>query len=139
MSDMNAINRNPTARDLKIFGVLLAVFSCVVVTIVWWKFASPRWAIRIGSVASILLLVYAAAPSLRRSIYVGWMMAVYPIGVIISLLLLVVLYYVVLTPIGWLRRALVGDPLTRGWDPEAESYWSDREVVSEPERYFRQY
>ncbi len=136
---MHTINRNPTECDLRVFGVLLACFSCVVVTIAWWRFESPRWAFCIGSVASVLVLVYAAIPSLRRRVYVGWMTAVYPIGVVSSLLLLAMLYYAILTPIGWLRRTLLGDPLTRDWDSDVESYWSEREVVNDPERYYRQY
>ncbi|NGO77800.1 hypothetical protein G6045_19365 [Streptomyces sp. YC504] len=36
--------------------------------------------------------------------------------------LLAVVYYLVVTPIGLLARA-TRDPLTRSWDPKAESYW----------------
>lgn len=37
--------------------------------------------------------------------------------------LLAVVYYLVVTPIGLLSR-VVRDPLARGWHRKAESYWS---------------
>ncbi|WP_197287611.1 hypothetical protein [Streptomyces apocyni] len=36
--------------------------------------------------------------------------------------LLAIVYYLVVTPIGLLAR-VTSDPLTRRWDPKAESYW----------------
>ena len=36
--------------------------------------------------------------------------------------LLALVYYLVVTPIGLLTRA-IKDPLSRGWDPVAASYW----------------
>ncbi|MFJ7128035.1 hypothetical protein [Streptomyces sp. NPDC098101] len=38
--------------------------------------------------------------------------------------LLAIVYYLVVTPIGLLARA-VRDPLTRAVDPEAASYWAE--------------
>ena len=136
---MITVNRNPTQRDLRIFGMLLTCFAFVVVALILWQFDSPRWAFRIGGVMSFLVMAYAAFPWIRRPVYFGWMIAAYPFGMLVSFLILLLLYYVLLTPIGWLRRIFVGDPLTRTWDTEARSYWSDRETSADPERYLRQY
>ena len=46
----------------------------------------------------------------------------------LSWLVLVVLYFGVLTPIGLLARVVRADPLARTWEPERTSYWVDRET-----------
>jgi hypothetical protein len=67
------------------------------------------------------------------------MVGLSPIGWVISHVILAVIYYLVLTPIGLLLRAAGRDLLARRRDPTAESYWIDRGAKPEVERYFRQY
>ena len=50
------------------------------------------------------------------------MFAVFPIGWVVSHLLLGVVYFLVLTPIGLTLRALGRDPLERRFDQSASSY-----------------
>jgi len=74
-----------------------------------------------------------------RGLYVGWMTAALPVGWAISFLLMVVVYYLVVTPVGLVLRAVRGDPMCRKFDPEAESYWIESKTTGSVERYFRQF
>jgi hypothetical protein len=67
------------------------------------------------------------------------MYAAYPIGWTISHLLLLIVYYVILTPVGLAMRLAGRDPLDRSPDPAAESYWVRRTPPDSPARYFRQF
>ena len=133
------IKRNPSRRDLAWFGAILAAFCGVVGTVLWWKFGVPRAATIVWGVGLVVAALYYAVRPLRRPIFVGWMYAVFPIGWIISHVILALVYYLVLTPCGLLMRIAGRDPLQRKLDPEAESYWIEHEQMKDRNRYFRQF
>ena len=64
--------------------------------------------------------MYYAIPNVRRLLYLGWMRVFYPIGWVVSHLLLAIVYYLVLTPIGLVMRLFGGDPMHRGFDRSAK-------------------
>ena len=66
------------------------------------------------------------------------MVAAFPIGWTVSHLLLGSIFYLVITPIGLLLRALGHDPMERKFDREAKTYWIEHERA-ETARYFRMY
>ena len=58
----------------------------------------------------------------------------------VSHVVLALVYYLVFVPIGLLMRLFGYDPMKRGFDPEAATYWTARDPkASEPKRYFRQF
>jgi hypothetical protein len=67
------------------------------------------------------------------------MLAVFPIGWVVSHVVFAAVYYLVFTPIGWLLRASGHDPMERQWDRAAMTYWKRRGEAPEAERYFRQF
>jgi hypothetical protein len=78
-------------------------------------------------------------PRLVRPIYVGWMVLAFPIGWTVSQLILALLYYGLFTPIGLIFRAIGRDPLHRAHQRGLETYWSTKEIPSDPRRYFKQF
>lgn len=74
-----------------------------------------------------------------RSLYRAWMLAVLPIGWTLSHLLLGVVFFGVITPIGLAMRALGRDPMQRERQHEAESYWLPRAAAGSPRQYLRQF
>ena len=133
------VNRNPTRRDLRWFGLLLPLFIAVVGAIAQWQVGAPDAARMIWSIGAALTTVYWAVPPLRRPILVGWMYAALPIGWTVSHVLMAVVYFVVVTPIGLLSRLVRGDTLHRRLDREARSYWIERPRRSDTRRYLRQF
>ena len=134
---MLPINRDPSARDLRSFGLLLAVFVGIVGGLSWWRTGLVPYAIWGGG--GLLALVYGLVPALRRPVYVGWTYAAFPIGWTVSHLLLGLIYFGVITPIGIALRALGRDPLTRRFDPAARSYWIRYSPQRDVARYFKQF
>jgi hypothetical protein len=76
---------------------------------------------------------------LLRPIFVGWTYAIYAIGWVLLYVVLAAIFYVVFTAVGTLMRVLGYDPLARGIQRRAPSYWVAREPVDDVQRYFRQY
>ena len=65
--------------------------------------------------------------------------ATFPIGFVVSYVILAVVYYLVLTPIGLVLRLTGYDPMQRRFDRNAKTYWTPREQEESTEQYFRQF
>ena len=133
------INWNPTRKDLRVFAVLQLVFFTVVAAIVYHKRGSVALPAGIGVVSAALAVIGCVAPRLVRPVYIAWMLAVAPIGWLVSHVVLALAYFVVFTPVAWIMRLCGKDPLQRRFDPQAGSYWITRTADADTDRYFRQY
>ena len=133
------INRDPSARDLQIFGLLLAVFFGLVGGIAYWRITEPNVAFGIWATGAIALAIYWLVPLLRKPMYLGWIYLAYPIGWIISHVILGATYYLLMTPIGMLIRLFGYDSMSRRFDKQADSYWKRRDRKIESSRYFKQF
>ena len=133
------IKRHPTPRELRWFGVGLAVFAALAGGLLHWRFEAPAGARMVWMGGGALAAVYFAAPPLRRWIYLGWLYAAFPLGWTVSHVLLAATYYLVLTPTGLLVRLFRGDPLDRRPGRSQTSYWAARRPVRDVRRYLRQF
>ena len=134
------INWNPSRRDLRWFAGLLIVF-CAAVAGLWWRrtggTTGPTILVAVGTLLGSLGL---ANPAAIRWLYVGWMTAVWPIGWVVSHVLLAAIFWGVITPIGLLLRLTGRDPMCKDFDRSAHSYWIARPPEpSDTRRYFRQF
>ncbi|HEY4641160.1 MAG TPA: SxtJ family membrane protein [Thermoanaerobaculia bacterium] len=136
---MIEINRNPSPRELRQFAMIWLPAAVIVLgAMARWRFHSPKAAIAIWAAGGALALIALFASSLRKPLYIGWMTAVYPIGWTISHLMLLILFYLLVTPFGLLMR-IKRDPMERKFDRSAKSYWIPRERKTGPSSYFHQY
>ena len=133
------INWNLDKKQLRIFLLLLVVFACVVAAITYNRTASPSLAAAIVGVAVVVAVIGVLVPPLSRVLYVVWMGAAFPIGWTVSHLVMAVVYYLVVTPIGLTMRLLGHDPMQRKFDPQAKTYWREHRSTEEVSRYFRQF
>lgn len=130
---------DPTPKELRWFGLVVWPMFLVVAALLHFKSHRPVAAGVVLGVSTLALVLYYALPPLRKPVFVSWMTLFHPVGWVMSHLLLGVVYYLVITPIGLLLRLLGRDSLTRELDPKAESYWIRRDGKVEPSRYFRQF
>jgi hypothetical protein len=131
------INKNPSDRQLIVFGLAWLVFLGL---LGWESWAHGRYVA--GEIAWILAgavpLVGLLSPGLLRLVYLALSYATYPIGFVVSRVLLALVYYLALTPIGLTMRLFRYDPLSRRFDAKAESYWTRRDEAKPAESYFNQ-
>ena len=139
MFDMGLLrDSGPDRRTLRQFGWL-----CL---LVFGGLAFSRWGVEGSEWSSWLLASLGCAgglagtvrPQLLRPIFVGWMLLAWPIGWLVSHLILVLVYYVVVTPIGLVLRFVGKDSLGLK-QGNAETYWQPRKATADLRRYFRQY
>ena len=119
--------KEPSSRELKWFGFLLIPFFVVLYFLSTIKWNSPEVGYAIITIGGIMTTAYALLSNSRSLIYRSWMGLFYPIGWIVSHLVMTLLFYLVFTPVGLLMRATGHDPLNRLFDSRMESYWIERD------------
>ncbi len=131
------INRNPSARQLLVFGLAWLALLALLGWESWFRdrhlVAGTLWA-----VAAVVPLAGLVSKGFLRHVYLGLSYATYPIGFVLSHIVLALVYYLALTPIGLTMRLFRHDPLSRRVDPKAQSYWVSRSGTKTPESYLHQ-
>ena len=113
------------ARGLRRFGLTFAGIVAVLFGLVLpWLFdrGLPWWPWAFGALVSVWSL---AAPASLRPFYRGWMRFGLLLNAVMSRLVLGVVFYVVVLPIGLVLRLRGHDPMARRLDPDASSYRVD--------------
>ena len=134
------INKNPTRRELNQFGFIWLGFLAFFGLIAFFKFGNPQVARWLWVAALVVPIVGWLVPAFMRLVFLGMSYLAWPIGFVVSHVVLAVVYYLVLTPIGLLTRLFGYDSMEKRFDSEAESYWIERSAeAADPKRYFRQF
>jgi len=135
------INHNPEPRELRTFAIAWVVVLSAVGLVIWLKHGTCTSAAIATVAAWIPLLMYVVSKPALRCFFVALCYAVAPIGFAVSTLLLMAVYYLVITPIGLIIRLFGHDSMRRRFDPDAKSYWTttDEQEEESRERYLKQY
>ncbi|MGH8770666.1 MAG: SxtJ family membrane protein [Burkholderiales bacterium] len=98
-------------------GLIAAIFGLLLPWI--WDFSRPVWPWGVGGVLVVWGLI---APATLGPLYHNWMKFAEVIGRFNTKVLLGFVFYTMITPIGFLLRLFVRDPMARKFDPQASSY-----------------
>ncbi len=135
-----AVNIDPSRRELRQFaGIWFPAFFLLVGGFALYWGGSLSVVATIWMIVAPISVVGFFFPRFMRPIFVGWMYAVYPIGWFISHLILASIYYLVMTPVGLLIRAMGREPLQRHFDSSLPTYWIVRRTDDRVESYLRQF
>jgi hypothetical protein len=131
------INWNPTPKDLRQFGIAMIVGFAIIGLLFLFVLDRPEaapYCFGFGAVAGFLGLSGTRAALV---VYLPWMAIAFVMGNIVSRILLTLFYYLVITPVGMLRR-IMRDPLQLR-QPRGPSYWKPLTPPEEPSDYERQF
>lgn len=112
------------------FGLVFAAVFAIVGGLPLLHSGSPRW--WSFGVAAAFAVVALAIPSILAVPNRLWMKFGLLLAKIVSPIALGILFYLVFTPIGLLMRMSGKDPMRLKADPNAKSYWIDREPPGPP-------
>ena len=116
-----------TKRTLRQFGLMVGgIFLFIGI----WPFAWRHEAVRLWAVVPGTLLIAAGVviPSLLREIYKAWMFIGHILGWINTRIILGIVFYGIVTPMGIVMKMMGRDPMRRKFDPEATTYRGVREA-----------
>jgi hypothetical protein len=133
------INWRPSTKELRVFAVLQLGFCALVAWLLVRQWAATTTSLAVMGVSLVVASAGLIAPRVLRPIYLAWMVAVWPIGWVVSHLTMAAVFYLVISPIGLIMKACGHDPMQRTIDRTARSYWRARPGPSDSRRYFRQH
>jgi hypothetical protein len=137
---MIKFNFNPPERQLAQFGVFSLFGFPLIGALATYKFGAPSWVfyglVGLGVLAFVLSRIDA---KLVKPLFVGLMILATPIGFVISMALMVLIYYGLFLPVGLLFRLFGRDPLAKYPDPKVKSYWHERGAARAPATYLKLY
>jgi hypothetical protein len=134
------INTAPSRRQLNQFGFVWLGFLALFGVIAYFKFGNQTLAMVLWALAAIVPPIGWLVPPFMRLVFVGMSYLAWPIGFVVSHVVLALVYYLVFTPVGLIMRLVGYDSMKRRFDPAADSYWLSRDSGdSEAKRYFRQF
>jgi hypothetical protein len=127
----------PSRGDFRKFGLIMATGFSIVAGVLLWR--DRMWAIYLFAPAAFLLLIGLARPNWLGPVKKCWLSFGEVLGAVVTVVILTLAFFVVITPLGWFRRVLLGDTLDLTLDPEAQTYWVDIDPdgpSSRPDRPF---
>ncbi len=122
---------NLDKKNLRNFGLTMGIAFLIIGLLIASRHRynpAPAYAI-----SALFLIVGLIIPGLLKPLYIAWMRLAFILSWINTRLLLLIIFYLIFTPIGLVMRICGRDLLDRKIDKCKESYWRKKE-----ERGFRQ-
>ncbi len=137
-------NANPSSRQLRQFG-LITTIALPAITYLLCGRSTAEW----SSLQTNLMALFTTAgilagllgwfkPAALKPLFLAAMIATYPIGLVVSELILLALFLLVFTPFAMVFRLIGRDALKRKIDPDADTYWQPKDQPQDAASYYRQ-
>jgi len=110
-----------STRELRKFGLVMAVAFGIFGALFVWR--EKPWGIYTLYVAAAFLVLGLVAPKLLGPIEKAWMALARVLQTVMTAIILTLMFFLVMTPIGLFIRLTGKDLLDMKGDPEIESYW----------------
>jgi hypothetical protein len=125
MHDNKAPSHTMSTAELRKFGLVTGALIILLIggllpwlghknILAWQEITAP-----IGSVLILWALVHPASLSY---VYTPWMYVAEKIGWVNTRIIMAVLFYVIIMPLGIMMRLFGSDPMARKFDAQAQSY-----------------
>ena len=121
-------------KEIRKFGIVSFIFFGSLSILGFWNQKQI-----LGSIFSVLCVMgigFILLPSRLKPVHRLWIKAAHFIGRINTLVVLVIIYYVVITPTALLKRLFGGRPLPLKPDKKVSSYWVTRTEPAQPQQRF---
>ena len=131
-------NINSEKSDLRKFGITVGIILMIVAGVLFWK---EKESFQILLTAGVTLLILGVViPVVLKPIYWVWMIFATIIGWIMTRVILSLLYYMIITPIGFIPRLFGKQFIELNWNKTDSTYWKYRSKSTfEEENYENQF
>lgn len=112
-----------TSEGGRRFGLAVGASFLTIAVIVWWR-GRPGAASVLATLGVMLAVAGLAIPARLAPIEQAWMALAHAISKVTTPIVMGIMYFLVVTPIGFVRRLLGGNPLVHA--PTGDSFWKPR-------------
>lgn len=125
-------------KELKSFSITMFMALGVIGTVLFFK--NKAGYVWFYSSGAVFLLLGIAAVQALKPVYIIWMRLAFILSWINTRLILMVIFYLIFTPMAFLIRVFHGDLLDRKINKKSDTYWIKKEKVDfNPVNYERQF
>ena len=125
-------------NDLRKFGITFGIILLVIAGFLFWK-EKESFQIFIA-IGIFLLLIGITIPIILKPLYGTWMAIATVIGWFMTRIILIILFYLVFTPIGVLSQIFGKQFIELKQDKSKKSYWSEKNSKQPTKKvYVRQF
>lgn len=131
-------SNSTNAVEIRKFGfIAFSFFGCLCGLGIWLDKPIPTY---FFGFLSLLGFSFILIPSRMRPIYAVWLRIAHFLGRVVTVIILTLAYYLVITPAALIKRFFGGVPLPIKHDKNCLSYWVTREEPAQPrERFFKRF
>jgi hypothetical protein len=129
------LDRSP--RALRRFGFTVGFAILLLGCVLLWRHRGAGWPLI--SIGAVLILAAGLVPSALKWVHRPWMIGSIVLGWIITGILLTMVFFLVVTPIGLLQRLFGKRVIEVDFDADAASYWQARTPPPMPADYEKQF
>ena len=133
------ISLNPAPRVLRQFATAALVFGGAIGAHQWLSRGHVLTGQVIIAVAAVIGVLGLVQPKAIRYVFLAAMVLAFPVGWLVSQCVLVVMFYLILTPLALFFRLTGRDALSRKRPAGRASFWNETATPEDVRRYFRQY
>ena len=125
-------------KQIRKFGLIAFIFFAILCALGIW--AQKRLTIYLFGSLSILGIGFMVVPVQLTPVYKTWLKIGHLLSRAVNTLILILIYYLVITPAGLIKRIIGGRPLPLKPDRAASSYWVTKPETAQPkERFLKRY
>ncbi len=125
-------------REIRKFGLTIGVVLLLLGILLFFRGKSSYPYLL--ALALFFLLSGIALPTLLKPVYIPWMAAAVIMGFVMTRVILVILFYLVFTPIALFMKVGKRDLLNQRIDRNVKSYWQGKEKKPfDKKQYEKQY
>ncbi len=121
-------------REIRKFGAIGSLFFGTIFAVAVWRDKTPL-AFFFG-LLTLLSIGFVLMPVQLKPVYAAWLKIGHFIGSKVTILILTIMFYFVITPAALLKRIFGGRPLPVKPDPNATTYWVTRLETAQPKERF---
>jgi hypothetical protein len=121
--EIKSIDNSPAA--LHKFGMAVGMVLVIIGSVMFW-FDTPGF-IYFTLTGTFLVFSALVFPKVLKPLNQAWMTLAILLGFVMTRVILMFLYYFILTPVAFLARATGQKFIEKGFDKKKETYWNYRE------------
>lgn len=129
------LDRSP--RALRKFGWTVGPVILLLGAVFLWRQRGAGWPLI--CIGIVLVVAAGLAPATLKWVHGPWMIAALALGWIMTRILLTIVFFLVVTPIGLLQRLFGKRAIEVDFSADAASYWQARTARPAPEDYEKQF
>jgi hypothetical protein len=121
-------------KEIRKFGIIAFIFFGCLCALGLWR--QKPVAVYAFGFLSLLGIIFVLLPIQMKPIYDVWLRIAHFVGRTVTITILTVAYYSVITPAALIKRVVSGRPLPMRPDKELASYWVARQEPAQPKERF---